>query len=104
MSKKKKSEIVPNQLRDELIEIALLTDCIAKYKIDGWRESAVCAARWLIRTAALADEQPRTFSQAFKTIAELCDKTRGNGTTETETDKLVALLEKYKYVKMRDIS
>ena len=95
---------MPDELRDELIRIALATDCIAKHEIDGWRESAVCAARWLIRTAALADDRPRTFAQAFKTIAELCDKLRGNGATKTETDELLAVLEKHKYAKIRDIS
>lgn len=103
MSSKKKYTI-PIELQQKLVELALATDCTAEYDLDGWRESAICAARWLLQAAAVDDEMPKNYSQAFKTIAEIADKLRKNPNLETESDKLLSLLERHRLFSRRDLS
>jgi hypothetical protein len=63
---------VPKELRDALLKIAVETDVISEHRgVDSWRVSAVTAARWLLRAAALAPDIPRHMQQAIRSVADL---------------------------------
>lgn len=63
---------VPKELRDALLRIAVDTDVISEHRgVDSWRVSAVTAARWLLRAAALAPDLPRHMQQAVRSVADL---------------------------------
>jgi hypothetical protein len=63
---------VPKELRDALLKIAVETDVISEHRgVDSWRVSAVTAARWLLRAAALAPDIPRHMQQAVRSVADL---------------------------------
>lgn len=59
---------IDSKLKAKLLEIALSTDCCGEYNLKGWRLNAVCAARWLLRAAAM--ENPKA-SYTVKVFSEL---------------------------------
>lgn len=65
---------VPEELREELLRVALATDVAARWRLAPWRVAAVCAARWLLRAAALADRPPAP--AAWRALADVLDRTK----------------------------
>jgi len=64
---------ISSELRNELINLSLATDIVAAHRLSGWRLQAVCAARWLLRAAAVHEEPPRLVRQSMTEFAKLCD-------------------------------
>lgn len=63
---------MPKELREALLKLAVDTDVVSEHRgIDPWRVSAVTAARWLLRAAALAPDLPRHMQQAVRSVADL---------------------------------
>lgn len=79
---------MPVELKDQLLQIALSTDCVAIHDIDPWRESAICAARWLIRTAAVAKSMPQVYPTSFKSIMQLCERLNDKGVAPIDEDTI----------------
>lgn len=67
------SEIGPD-LRRELLRLALETDVAGEYNLHGWRLDAVCAARWLLRAAAVAPTIPSTLRPLLKSIRDAANR------------------------------
>ena len=61
------------ELKKRLLEIALSTDCVGEYNLKGWRLNAVCAARWLLRAAALGNPRHRFTAQVFSEVARAAE-------------------------------
>lgn len=61
---------IDNGLKNKLLEIALSTDCCGEYNLQGWRLEAVCAARWLLRAAAIGEPSQKYTTQVFKELAK----------------------------------
>jgi hypothetical protein len=63
---------VPKELREALLKLAVGTDVVSEHRgVDPWRVSAVTAARWLLRAAAVAPDVPRHMQQAIRSVADL---------------------------------
>lgn len=63
---------VPKELREALLKLAVGTDVISEHRgVDGWRVSAVTAARWLLRLAALSPDIPQSFQRTVRSVADL---------------------------------
>lgn len=63
---------VPAELREALLKLAVGTDVISEHKgVDNWRVSAVTAARWLLRAAALAPDLPQQMQRTIRSVADL---------------------------------
>lgn len=63
---------MPQELREELLKLAVGTDVVSEHRgVDPWRVSAVTAARWLLRVAALAPEIPQQMQRAVRSVADL---------------------------------
>jgi len=80
---------VPKELKDALLKLAVGTDVVSEHRgVDPWRVSAVTAARWLLRAAALAPDVPRHMQQAVRSVADLARRmnaaTKGSGEYEIE--------------------
>jgi hypothetical protein len=79
---------VPKELREALLKLAVGTDVVSEHRgIDPWRVSAVTAARWLLRAAALAPDLPRHMQQAIRSVADLAR--RMNETRKTSGEYVI---------------
>lgn len=72
------------ELREALLKLAVGTDVVSEHRgLDPWRVSAVTAARWLLRAAALAPDMPRHMQQAIRSVTDLARRmnaaTKGSG-------------------------
>ncbi len=84
---------MPPELREELLKLAVGTDVVSEHRgIDPWRTSAVTAARWLLRVAALAPEIPQQMQRSIRSIADLARKMnaaqKGSGEYAIDIDEL----------------
>lgn len=80
---------MPKELKEALLKLAVATDVISEHRgVDPWRVAAVTAARWLLRTAAVAPEMPRTLQAAVRQVTELARRmnTLANGSGEFEIE------------------
>lgn len=62
----------PKELREALLKLAVGTDVISEHRgVESWRVSAVTAARWLLRVAALAPDLPLQMQRTVRSVADL---------------------------------
>lgn len=61
-------------LRRELLRLALETDVAGEYQLRGWRLDAVCAARWLLRAAAVAPAIPPGMRPLLRSIRDAAER------------------------------
>jgi hypothetical protein len=65
---------IPDKLQKELLRIAISTDIVSEFDIDSWRVSAVTAARWLLRVAAVSEQMPESLQREVRQIKEIAKK------------------------------
>lgn len=68
-----------DDLKQELLRLALETDVAGEHHLRGWRLDAVCAARWLLRAAALAPAIPPGMRPLLRSIRDAADRLSGAG-------------------------
>lgn len=51
----------------------MMTDDVGYHNLQGWRLNAICAARWLLRAAALENPDKRFTVQVFKELARAAE-------------------------------
>lgn len=65
---------ISGDLRRELLRLALETDVAGEHNLRGWRLDAVCAARWLLRAAAVAPTIPPEVRPLIRSIRDVADR------------------------------